>query len=53
MAERKIDYYVGDGRGSGPDAGPDAGPDSTSTQIAAWVAETFTASTAVVGPSTT
>ncbi|MCE0766593.1 glycosyltransferase family 39 protein [Pseudonocardia kujensis] len=44
VAEGRIHYYVGGGRGSGP-----GGSDSTSSQIAAWVAANFTAATTVGG----
>ncbi|MEU7817906.1 glycosyltransferase family 39 protein [Pseudonocardia sp. NPDC049154] len=41
VAEGKIHYYVGDGQGSRPGGASD----STSSQIAEWVAENFTATT--------
>ncbi|WP_344428023.1 glycosyltransferase family 39 protein [Pseudonocardia ailaonensis] len=41
VAEGRIHYYVGGGQGGSPGGGSD----STSSQIAAWVAATFTAQT--------
>ncbi|WP_433507279.1 ArnT family glycosyltransferase [Pseudonocardia halophobica] len=41
VAEGKIHYYVGGGQGGGPGGASD----STSSQIAEWVAENFTATT--------
>jgi hypothetical protein len=41
VAEGKINYYVGGGQ----DGGPGGDSDSTSGEIAAWVAENFTATT--------
>ena len=41
VADGQISYYVGGGQGGGP-AGD---TDSTSSRIAAWVAENYTATT--------
>ena len=40
VAQRKVHYYVGGGRGGGPRGG-----DGATAQIAQWVAATFTART--------
>ncbi|WP_366557217.1 hypothetical protein [Pseudonocardia sp. SCN 73-27] len=41
VAAGNIHYWIGDGQGGGPGGGSD----STSSQIAAWVEATFTATT--------
>ena len=44
VADGQITYYVGGGQGGGP-GGPGGDSDSTSSQIAAWVAANYTATT--------
>ena len=46
IAERQIHYYVSGGNGGGGPRGGPAGENGSAAQIAAWVSETYTATTA-------